>query len=213
MPDYSKGQIYKITDVGQTKCYIGSTIQQLCYRMASHRANYKNYLDGKYTFVSVFSLFEEFGVENCKIEWIEDYPCNSKKELEAREGYYQQITDCLNKKLAGRTDAQWREENKDVLREKSRIYREEHREELLMKKKQYRDEHKHEINEKRREQRKLEPEKNREQERQAYQRNKAVKQRLWTCKCGATMYFSSKAKHLHSSKKHQQYLQNQQNTQ
>ena len=82
-----------------------------------------------------------------------------------------------------------------------------------MKKKQYRDEHKHEINEKRREQRKLEPENIREQERQAYQRNKAVKQRPWTCKCGATMYFSSKSKHLHSSKKHQQYLQNQQNTQ
>ena len=59
----------------------------------------------------------------------------------------------------------------------------------------------------------LNQKKNREQERQAYQRNKAVKQRLWTCKCGATMYFSSKAKHLHSSKKHQQYLQNQQNTQ
>ena len=86
MPDYSKGQIYKITDVGQTKCYIGSTIQQLCYRMASHRANYKNYLDGKYTFVSVFSLFEEFGVENCKMVWVKDFPCNNKKELEAEEG-------------------------------------------------------------------------------------------------------------------------------
>ena len=102
MPDYSKGQIYKITDVGQTKCYIGSTIQQLCYRMASHRANYKNYLDGKYTFVSVFSLFEEFGVENCKMVWVKDFPCNNKKELEAEEGRIQKETDCVNKKIAGR---------------------------------------------------------------------------------------------------------------
>ena len=106
MPDYSKGQIYKITDVGQTKCYIGSTIQQLCYRMASHRANYKNYLDGKYTFVSVFSLFEEFGVENCKMVWVKDFPCNNKKELEAEEGKIQKETDCVNKKIAGRTRAQ-----------------------------------------------------------------------------------------------------------
>jgi hypothetical protein len=106
MPDYSKGQIYKITDVGQTKCYIGSTIQQLCYRMASHRANYKNYLDGKYTFVSVFSLFEEFGVENCKMVWVKDFPCNNKKELEAEEGRIQKETDCVNKKIAGRTRAQ-----------------------------------------------------------------------------------------------------------
>jgi hypothetical protein len=106
MPDYSKGQIYKITDVGQTKCNIGSTIQQLCYRMASHRANYKNYLDGKYTFVSVFSLFEEFGVENCKMVWVKDFPCNNKKELEAEEGRIQKETDCVNKKIAGRTRAQ-----------------------------------------------------------------------------------------------------------
>lgn len=212
MSKYQNGQIYKIVDLGYSKCYIGSTCEKLYKRFSRHKESYNAYKTGKHRLTSSFILFEESGVENCKIEWIEDYPCNSKKELEAREGYYQQITDCLNKKLAGRTDAQWREENKDVLREKSRIYREEHREELLTKK-QYRDEHKHEINEKRREQRKLEPEKNREQERQAYQRNKAVKQRLWTCKCGATMYFSSKAKHLHSSKKHQQYLQNQQNTQ
>jgi hypothetical protein len=139
MPDYSKGQIYKITDVGQTKCYIGSTIQQLCYRMASHRANYKNYLDGTYTFVSVFSLFEEFGVENCKMVWVKDFPCNNKKELEAEEGRIQKETDCVNKKIAGRTRAQlfqehpekkamfakkYRQNNPEKIREDSKKERE-----------------------------------------------------------------------------------------
>ena len=62
-----------------------------------------------------FALFKEFGVENCKIIWIEDYPCNSKKELEAREGEYQQKTHCVNKRMEGRTMEQWTEDNKEYL--------------------------------------------------------------------------------------------------
>ena len=36
-----------------------------------------------------FELFDEYGVENCKIVWIKDSPCSSKKELEAEEGRLQ----------------------------------------------------------------------------------------------------------------------------
>ena len=115
MPDYSKGQIYKITDVGQTKCYIGSTIQQLCYRMASHRRKYNYYLEGKPGYYnSVFYLFDEFGVENCKIVWVKDFACNSKKELEAEEGRIQQETGCVNKRMEGRTPEQYRKDKKMI---------------------------------------------------------------------------------------------------
>ena len=62
------------------------------------RLKYKAYKLGNYTFTASFLLFDEFGVENCKIEWVENYPCNSKKELEAREGEHQRNTDCVNKK-------------------------------------------------------------------------------------------------------------------
>jgi hypothetical protein len=31
-------------------------------------------------------LFNKYGIENCRIIWIKDYHCNSKKELEAEEG-------------------------------------------------------------------------------------------------------------------------------
>ena len=111
MPDFSKGQIYKIVDVGQTKCYIGSTTQQLCCRMATHNANYKSYLNDKYKYISVFSLFQEFEPENCKIVWLKNYLCSSKKELEAEEGKLQRETGCINKNLAGRTWAQLLQEN------------------------------------------------------------------------------------------------------
>ena len=111
MPDYKKGQIYKICDVGFNKCYIGSTVEKLYVRMVRHRCHYKKYLEGQNHFLHLFKIFDEFGIENCKIYWIEDYPCGSKKELEAREGYYIQNTDCVNKRIEGRTKKQWEEEN------------------------------------------------------------------------------------------------------
>ena len=113
MPDYSKGQIYKICDIGFNQCYIGSSVEKLYNRMAKHRYEYKKYQEGKTTnYCYVYRLFDSYGVNNCKIYWIEDYPCNSKKELEAREGYYQQNTDCVNKQIAGRSKEQWTETTK-----------------------------------------------------------------------------------------------------
>ena len=95
MNRYEKGQIYKIVDVGYNKCYIGPTCESLSKRTERHRSQYSPYLEGKRQYLtSSFFLFDEFG----KIEWIEDYPCSSKKELEKREGEHQQKNDCVNKK-------------------------------------------------------------------------------------------------------------------
>ena len=117
MPDYSKGQIYKIVDNGFNKCYIGSTVETLAQRMTKHRNHYKMHKEGKRTYIHLFKLFDEFGVENCKIYWIEDYACNSKKELEAREGHHIQIIDCVNKRIEGRSKQQWNEDNIEKVRE------------------------------------------------------------------------------------------------
>ena len=128
---YSKGQIYKVCDKSYTKCYIGSTTVSLSRRMVQHRSDYKRYNEGHCkSYLTVFNLFDEFGVENCKIEWIEDYPCNSKKELEAREGHHQQSTDCINKVVAGRTKQEWRDVNREEQLIKQKEYRETHKEEI-----------------------------------------------------------------------------------
>ena len=124
MTDYSKGQIYKIQDNGLNMCYIGSTVQKLCKRMAKHRKDYKDFLTGKRNYTTVFDIFEHYGLENCKIIWIEDYPCNSKKELEAQEGKHQKETDCVNKHIAGRSSKERYEDNKDEVLAKCKIYRE-----------------------------------------------------------------------------------------
>ena len=84
---YKNAKIYKITDIGYNKCYIGSTCEALSQRMARHRIHYKSDLNGttKRPTRSI-QLFNEYGVENCKIELIENYPCISKAELLRREG-------------------------------------------------------------------------------------------------------------------------------
>ena len=143
---YQKGQIYKIVDVGYNKCYIGSTIETLSNRMAKHRNHYKDYVNktGKVRTKS-FDLFDEFGVENCKIVWVKDYPCNSRKELEAEEGRIQQETDCVNKNLSGRTNEQYRKDHSDYLQTYFETYRRENKEKIKQRDKQYRDNNKDKI--------------------------------------------------------------------
>lgn len=118
-------------------------------KMARHRKDFKDYLEGKRHYVSVFEIFEEYGIEHCRIIWIEDCACNSKKELEAREGELQKENVCVNKHRAGRTRQQYCIDNSAMLSEKRKARYQENREELLEKNKRYRRENKEKINEKR----------------------------------------------------------------
>ena len=64
-----------------------------------------------------FDIFEKYGIENCKFFLVELYPCKSKEELEAREGYYIRNYDCVNKYIHGRTSKQYYNDNKNKLKE------------------------------------------------------------------------------------------------
>ena len=83
---YSRSKIYKVTDIGYNKCYIGSTIEPLAKRMSKHRSSYAKAC--RNTYCRSHDLFAEFGLENCKIELIEIYPCSSLIELLKRETEY-----------------------------------------------------------------------------------------------------------------------------
>ena len=101
--NYQNGKFYRVVDKSYQMCYIGSTIEKLANRMNAHKSKYKKYKENIYNRVAVYDIFDAFGMENCKIELIEFYPCNSKEELYAREGYHQQQENCVNKYIAGRT--------------------------------------------------------------------------------------------------------------
>ena len=136
MNRYNNGKIYKVIDVGYNKCYIGSTCEGLSRRMERHRRDYKSYLEGKVNqkHTKSIDIFREYGIDNVKIELIENYPCESKEELLKREGFYIQTTDCVNRCIAGRDKLSYNkqryENNKEVILEKYKEYRERKKEEI-----------------------------------------------------------------------------------
>ena len=141
---YQKGTIYKITDIGYNKCYIGSTCEKLCHRMARHRQKYKQFLNGgKGSHIRSYDLFNEYGVENCKIELIEYFPCDTLLELQRQEGKHIKNNVCVNKMVAGRTKHEYRQDNKD----KIQIYNKEYAEQNKDKIKEYNNANKDKIRE------------------------------------------------------------------
>jgi hypothetical protein len=114
---YHGGKIYKLTDPNYTKMYIGSTCQELSARLSGHRRNYRN---GTCLCESA-KLFDEFGLDNIKIELIEEIKCENKMQLLKREGHYIMNNNCINKRVAGRTPSEsnkaYRETHQDKLKQ------------------------------------------------------------------------------------------------
>lgn len=102
--DYENSKIYRIIpidyydddNIPEDHQYIGSTTKTLNIRLCNHKADYKRYNNGNYHYVSVFDLFDEYDVINCKIELIEEFPCESYEDLRKREDFYIKRYDCIN---------------------------------------------------------------------------------------------------------------------
>ena len=159
---YHNGKIYQITDIAYTKCYIGSTTEGLSLRMTRHRAGYKHFLNIGKKFISSFDLFNEYGVENCKIELIEYFKCDSLQELRKREGQVIKNTECVNKWVAGRTQKERYEDNKDKILEQQKEYQQANKDKINEQKreryKEFYETKKDKLNEQRRERYKLKKE-------------------------------------------------------
>ena len=213
---YQNGKIYKIVDVGYNKCYIGSTCEALSQRMARHRGKYTAYLKSGADHTRSFSLFDEFGVENCKIEMIELYPCISKEELRKREGFYIQNTDCVNKQVAGRTRKQYYEDNKEHCLQQQSEYRKNNQDKVASRLKAYAEAHKKELKLYKEQYRHNNEEKIQEQMATYYNNNKerlkqASRERgkqTFVCGCGTIRRIGGKKKH-EQTKKHQEWLKQQ----
>lgn len=122
---YSEGKIYRI--IGGDEEYIGSTIKKLSYRMSNHCSNYKLWKEGKtHKKTSSFSLFDKYGIENCKIELIELFPCTTKEELLTKEKEIMMSRICVNKISPIRTE----EENKEHTKEWNKAYKKLNKEEI-----------------------------------------------------------------------------------
>ena len=111
-----------VVDLAYTHKYIGSTTVGLSSRLAQHRRNYLNYKDGLYHFVSIYDLFDKYGLENCKIELVEEAPCETKEQLRKIEGQHIRNEECINKRIEGRTDKEYYQENRIKLLGDKREY-------------------------------------------------------------------------------------------
>lgn len=153
--DYSKGKIYciKVNTEEEYLPYVGSTTKQyLSQRIVKHRNSYKQWKKNEKSFVSSFTLFERFGIENCYIELIELFPCKCNDELLKQEReWFDKIKNCnQNKPFVTKEEMVeyykiYNETHKEEISEKNKIHYDEHKEEILEKAKIYQQTHKEEI--------------------------------------------------------------------
>ena len=148
---YQRGKIYKIISNQTNDVYYGSTIEPyLTNRLSKHRQSYKSWLNGKYCYTTSFEIVK---FEDAKIILVEDFSCNTKDHLLAREQYYIDNNDCVNKRNSLRTESrsvynkEYRKENKEKILKYLKQYREENKEKISQYKKQYYEKNKTKINE------------------------------------------------------------------
>ena len=135
--------------------------------------------------------------DNYYIELLERYPCDSEQELRRREGHFHKTVDCVNKYIAGRTRAEYYQNNKETISEKNKQYYQNNKATICENAKQYQQDNKERI---------------KEQKKQYRQENKAKiseqRSKKYDCECGGKYTLSAKARHFKTNK-HQKYeLQN-----
>jgi len=91
---YKNGKIYRIVCNITGEQYIGSTCKTLKQRLQQHKSSYKGYKDGKGNYITSFKILEK---GNFDIVLIEDFPCERKELLNARERFYIESMTCVNK--------------------------------------------------------------------------------------------------------------------
>ena len=195
--DYSKGKIYKIVnDDFPDLVYYGSTITSLKKRFSKHKDNS----------CTSKKLFE---TNNVRVELVEDYPCETKRELETREKYYILKFECINRFVPAQTE----EEKKEYIKSSSKIYRdkdperykryyENNLEKLKIRKQIYYENEKEKIKLRNKNWRKKNPEKVKELAKRSNDKRRQVK---YTCECGSTFNKCSKKEH-ERTKKHKNFL-------
>ena len=210
---YKNGKIYKIWNSVNTDVYVGSTYSDLCKRMAKHRdALTVEKLQNR----KLYKLMSELGKDKFHIELIEEYPCENKNQLRKREGYYIREIGTLSMVIEDRTKKEYKETNKEQIKEYMTKYREDKKDKILLKTKEYRVNNKDKIKQYKNDnkehivaQRKdyYERTKDHKQEYQKSDKVKAWKNAKVECPCGGSYTNCHKAAHLRCAR-HKNFEEN-----
>lgn len=187
MPDYNEGKIYLLKSKQTDKVYVGSTTQSLAKRMRGHRNIYQeNISTGDKSGHSSLKLLK---YDDVYIRLLEEYPCESRKELTMREGYWiknykGRAVNFLNAGTG--TGKDWYENNKDMHNKCTREWYANNKDKHHALSKNYYEEHKQQLSEKRKAQRE-------------------AKSNYVTCECGVKCKEYTLRYHI-KTKGHQNYL-------
>lgn len=117
MPDYSKGKIYTIRFIDDDNhIYIGSTCQALAVRFGGHKITVSN----------LYKYIQDIyngDWSKCYIELYEEFKADNKEQLNKREGEIirEFIKNdkyiVINKRIEGRTQTEYYQDNKEKLKE------------------------------------------------------------------------------------------------
>ena len=121
------GYVYAVRSYQTDDIYIGSTLGALRQRLYTHKRDLKRYNAGKYEYVSSYEIVK---FEDAFIELVNKYDNVNKMELHKYEGETIRNTKCVNKRIPGQTRKEYRETNKDKIKEQNKQYYETHKEEM-----------------------------------------------------------------------------------
>ena len=153
MPNYENGLIYKLCckDANITDIYVGSTTS-LRHRKARHKSNCNNKNNFGYNCDVYNFIRENGGFENWDMVLVEYYKCETKLKLEKREReIIENLKPTLNKVIPTRTQKEWRDDNKEYVKERKKEYYENNKETIKEKVNEYCDNNKEKIAVKRKE--------------------------------------------------------------
>jgi len=227
--DYSKTIIYKLVhkeDIYDENIYIGHSTNMV-QRKRQHKKcccnpNNKEYNDKKYQYIR-----ENGGWDKWDMILVEKYPCNDVNEAKARERHWiKELKSKLNIYEPCRTMKEWREDNKEKIKEqyikyreankqkianKKKEYYENNKEKICEKKKQYYENNKEKINQKHKEAHENNRESRNQKTREYYENNKEEinqkRKEKTTCECGSVVSKHHISTHRKSIK-HQEWLKN-----
>jgi hypothetical protein len=142
--------------------------------------------------------------DDTEIILIEDYPCNSKKELETRERYYIESITCVNKNIPTRPQKEYKKmykaKNKEAISAQNKIYTEKNKEKIKNRKAKHYQENITRI----RKVNQLYRDNNKGKRREYYDKNKQTildkKKEIVTCECGQEIRKDGISTHKKSTK-------------
>lgn len=122
--DYTNTIIYKIVcnDLEIKGCYVGHTTNFI-KRKQNHKYRCNNESDKFYNMLVYKTIRENGGWNNWSMIMVEEIKCNNKLEVEKKERYWiEELKSDLNKIIPTRTQKEYRNDNKEQIKEKKKEY-------------------------------------------------------------------------------------------